>query len=42
MRYFGGPEIRREWDLSKPGFRKAWDAGDRSSVHDEDPDLMTA
>jgi hypothetical protein len=43
MRSFGGPKIRPEWDLSKPGLGEAWDAGDRSSVfHDEDLDLMTA
>ena len=26
-------EIRLDWDLSKPGLRKAWDAGDDSSFH---------
>jgi peroxiredoxin len=32
-------EIRPDWDLSKPGLREAWDAGDRSSFfHDEDLD----
>ena len=35
-------EIRPDWDLSAPGLRPAWEAGDRSSFfHDEDldPDL---
>ena len=26
-------EIRPDWDLSKPGLRKAWDAADLSSFH---------
>jgi hypothetical protein len=26
-------EIRPDWDLSKPGLHKAWDAGDYSSFH---------
>ncbi len=26
-------EIRPDWDLSAPGLREAWDAGDRSSHH---------
>ena len=26
-------EIRPDWDLSKPGLREAWDAGDRSHFH---------
>ncbi len=26
-------EIRPDWDLSKPGLREAWDAGDFSSFH---------
>jgi peroxiredoxin len=26
-------EIRPDWDLSKPGLRQAWDAGDHSSFH---------
>ena len=26
-------EIRPDWDLSNPGLRKAWDAGDLSSFH---------
>ena len=26
-------EIRPDWDLSKPGLREAWDAGDRSLFH---------
>ncbi|HVO52349.1 MAG TPA: redoxin domain-containing protein [Thermoanaerobaculia bacterium] len=26
-------EIRPDWDLSKPGLRAAWDAGDRSLFH---------
>jgi hypothetical protein len=26
-------EIRPDWDLSKPGLREAWDAGDYSSFH---------
>jgi len=24
---------RPDWDLSKPGLREAWDAGDRSPFH---------
>jgi peroxiredoxin len=32
-------EIRPDWDLSAPGFRVAWDAGDRSEFfHDQDLD----
>jgi peroxiredoxin len=32
-------EIRPDWDLSTPGLREAWEAGDRSSFfHDEDLD----
>src|ERR1700712_643240 len=26
-------EIRPDWDLSKPGLRAAWDAGDKSAFH---------
>jgi hypothetical protein len=26
-------EIRPDWDLSTPGLREAWDAGDRSRFH---------
>ncbi len=26
-------EIRPDWDLSTPGLRQAWDAGDRSPFH---------
>ena len=26
-------ECRPDWDLSKPGLREAWDAGDRSAFH---------
>ena len=26
-------EIRPDWDLSKPGLREAWDAGDYSKFH---------
>ena len=26
-------EIRPDWDLSKPGLREAWDAGDWSQFH---------
>jgi hypothetical protein len=26
-------EIRPDWDLSKPGLREAWDAGDYSRFH---------
>ncbi|MGB0094196.1 MAG: hypothetical protein WBP81_16905, partial [Solirubrobacteraceae bacterium] len=26
-------EIRPDWDLSKPGLREAWDAGDYSPFH---------
>ena len=26
-------EIRPDWDLSAPGLREAWDAGDRSQFH---------
>jgi peroxiredoxin len=26
-------EIRPDWDLSRPGLRQAWDAGDRSAFH---------
>jgi len=26
-------EIRPDWDLSRPGLREAWDAGDRSLFH---------
>jgi peroxiredoxin len=26
-------EIRPDWDLSKPGLRQAWDAGDKSPFH---------
>jgi peroxiredoxin len=26
-------EIRPDWDLSKPGLREAWDAGDRAPFH---------
>jgi peroxiredoxin len=26
-------EIRRDWDLSTPGLREAWDAGDLSAFH---------
>jgi peroxiredoxin len=29
-------EIRPDWDLSAPGLREAWDAGDRSQFYDED------
>jgi peroxiredoxin len=29
-------EIRPDWDLSAPGLREAWDAGDRSKFYDED------
>jgi peroxiredoxin len=28
-----GREIRPDWDLSKPGLREAWEAGDRSLFH---------
>jgi peroxiredoxin len=28
-------EIRPDWDLSKPGLREAWDAGDHSQFYDE-------
>jgi len=32
-------DIRPDWDLGAPGFREAWDAGDRSQFfHDEDAD----
>jgi hypothetical protein len=31
-------EIRPDWDLSAPGLREAWDAGDHSNHHSE-PDL---
>ncbi len=27
------PLIRPDWDLSKPGLREAWDAGDYSPFH---------
>ena len=30
-------EIRPDWDLSRPGLREAWDAGDYSSFHGWDP-----
>ena len=26
-------EVRPDWDLSTPGLREAWDAGDRSPFH---------
>jgi hypothetical protein len=26
-------EIRPDWDLSAPGLREAWDAGDHSHFH---------
>ncbi|MGA2632842.1 MAG: hypothetical protein ABSF16_01270 [Terracidiphilus sp.] len=26
-------EIRPDWDLSAPGLREAWDAGDHSRFH---------
>jgi hypothetical protein len=26
-------EVRPDWDLSKPGLREAWEAGDRSLFH---------
>ena len=26
-------EIRPDWDLSTPGLREAWDAGDLTSFH---------
>jgi hypothetical protein len=26
-------EIRPDWDLSRPGLREAWDAGDLSPFH---------
>ncbi len=26
-------EIRADWDLSRPGLREAWDAGDLSHFH---------
>jgi hypothetical protein len=26
-------EIRPDWDLSRPGLREAWNAGDFSSFH---------
>ena len=29
-------EIRPDWDLSKPGLREAWEAGDYSSFHGSD------
>ena len=29
-------EARPDWDLSKPGLREAWEAGDRSSFHGYD------
>jgi peroxiredoxin len=38
-------EIRPDWDLSAPGLREAWEAGDRSSFFhdvDLDPSLRTA
>ena len=38
-------EIRPDWDLSAPGLRAAWEAGDRSSFFhdvDLDPRLRTA
>jgi len=28
-----GREVRPDWDLSKPGLREAWEAGDRSLFH---------
>jgi peroxiredoxin len=32
-------EIRPDWDITRPGMREAWEAGDRSSFfHDEDLD----
>jgi peroxiredoxin len=32
-------EIRPDWDITRPGMREAWDAGDRSDFfHDEDLD----
>jgi peroxiredoxin len=35
-------EIRPDWDLSAPGLREAWDAGDRSRFYDEDTAGVTA
>jgi peroxiredoxin len=38
-------EIRPDWDLSAPGLREAWDAGDHSSHYtdpDADPSLRVA
>jgi hypothetical protein len=37
-------EIRPDWDLSTPGLREAWDAGDRSPFHgwDRRPEEPTA
>jgi hypothetical protein len=29
-------EIRPDWDLSAPGLREAWAAGDRSPFHGQD------
>jgi peroxiredoxin len=31
-------ESRPDWDITVPGMREAWDAGDKSRFHDEDPD----
>ena len=32
-------EVRPDWDLSAPGLRDAWDAGERSLFHGYDDDL---
>ena len=35
-------EIRPDWDLSKPGLREAWDAGDYSLFHGWDRQVRQA
>jgi peroxiredoxin len=35
-------EMRPDWDLSKPGLREAWDAGDHSPFHGWNKNTQTA
>jgi hypothetical protein len=38
----GGGETRPDWDLSTPGLREAWDAGDLSPFHGWDKQAAAA
>jgi hypothetical protein len=35
-------EVRPDWDLSAPGLREAWDAGDYAAFHGWDKKAATA